>query len=80
VNALQDHWQTYKASCYPAGMTTEQHKQLHQAFFAGALVMMQEMQEASEHDDEGAVRRMDSLINECLSVNQIRLNMVKGRN
>lgn len=38
MKTLQDEWRLFRDKCYPQGMTPDQNRQLHQAFFAGAFV------------------------------------------
>ena len=37
---LQDEWKKYRDLVYPDGMSADQNRQIHQAFFAGAFVAL----------------------------------------
>lgn len=37
MKTLQDEWKQWAEMIYPDGMTKDQHRQIHQAFFCGAF-------------------------------------------
>jgi hypothetical protein len=68
---IRDHWDDYKSHCYPNGVSGRRLTEVHQAFFAGAMIMMEELQKVgglAEQDALKAVRRLsDEVFDACLA-------------
>ncbi len=77
---MQDHWRDYKDKVYPKGMTADQMKQLHQAFFAGAFMASTEFQIIAALPDEQADEAVAKLIHEILEINEASVAVIRARN
>ena len=68
---LQDKWREYRDACYPDGISGIQNREIHQAFFAGALIAFTTTDNNSKglSDEEGAVQ-LGKLVREALEVCQ----------
>jgi hypothetical protein len=82
MNTMQEAWRDYRDRCYPKGIEGIQNRECHQAFFSGALVAIEAMMDISNNttDDSKAVKAVDRLLSEVLSVCQARANTLKDRN
>lgn len=81
MKTLQDQWREYRDACYPTGIPAEQNRECHQAFFAGALVVLKLAVERSYGlSDEDAYKSVGALIREAQEVCEQRVYAVKVRN
>lgn len=66
IRTLADEWRGYRDKVYPHGMGADQNKELHMAFFAGALVALKlSIEETADLPTEKAVPQIAALINEA---------------
>jgi len=78
---LQDEWQKYKQACYPQGITANQNRECHQAFFAGALVALQSVKTIANALPEGhAAAAVGALMMEAELVTGAHVANLKKRN
>lgn len=81
MKTLQDQWREYRDACYPSGLPAAQNIECHQAFFAGALVVLKLATERAEGlTDEAAFKSVCSLIDEAQAVCRQRIYAGKNRN
>lgn len=80
MNVMQEEWKKYRDMVYPKGMTAEQNKQLHGAFFAGALSYMMSQRVATNEPEEAAFKRLAALEREVFEVNAQRAMLAGKRN
>lgn len=81
MKTLQDEWKEYRDACYPTGIPIEQNIECHQAFFAGALVVLKLAVERAEGmTDEQKYKQIFDLIKEAQQVCQNRVYTMKSRN
>jgi hypothetical protein len=62
VKSIQEHWLVFQKMAYPNGMGMDQHRQLKQAFFAGAYVALHESQKLTDLPEDAAVASLHKLI------------------
>ncbi len=78
---LHDEWVQYRNACYPCGVPKAQEIECHQAFFAGALVVLKlATDNAHGLSDEAAYAEVVKVINEAETVCRNRVYAAKGRN
>lgn len=82
--SLSDLWREYRDKVYPATMPGDQNRECHQAFMAGAFVILQEVVTASrcEHTDSAertAARRIADLLRESTEWHCLRLSALNDR-
>lgn len=65
MRTLNEEWKAYRDACYPQGCPGEQSKECHQAFMAGALVALNDMDQLAERPDAEAVAELDKLYQEA---------------
>jgi len=80
MKTLQDLWREYRDKVYPDGVSADQNRECHQAFFAGAFVMFSEMSQASELSEDAALRRTGALYDEAKQTLEARGMNLKARN
>ena len=81
MKTLQDEWREYRDAVYPKGIPANQNLELHQAFFAGALVVLNlAIQRAGELSEEGAFKQIGNLIREAEQTCSQRAYTLKNRN
>ncbi|MBC8094350.1 MAG: hypothetical protein H7Y43_00930 [Akkermansiaceae bacterium] len=81
MGKLQQAWEDYRDALFPqGGLSAEQNKQLHQAFFAGALCFMIETEQIAALPDAQAVTGLGQITRECLEINSSRVSAAKARN
>lgn len=67
MKSIEAHWRNFRDRAYPNGMVTDQNRQLHQAFFAGAWVALQESSKLAELPEDQAVTSLEVMHRECES-------------
>lgn len=81
MKTLQDQWREYRDACYPQGISGAQNLECHQAFFAGALVVLKlAVERADGLSEEQAYKQIGDLIREAQEVCQRRIYSGKARN
>lgn len=82
MRTMQDEWRYFRDLCYPTGMDPEQNKQLHQAFFAGALSVLGVFDEIAKIPDGSSkdVHAYEKLRQEVMQVCGFRAGTLKNRN
>ena len=81
MKTLNDLWREYRDQLYPGGeMPADQNKQLHMAFFAGAIVMIEEVKSAVLLPYPEAMRRLVDLEREVTEICRAHADSAKGRN
>lgn len=82
MKTMQEEWKIFRDLCYPNGIEGEQNKQLHQAFFAGALSILGAFDEIARTPDGTGedVRAYDKLRQEVMQICTMRVKSVEARN
>lgn len=80
MKTMLEHWKQYRDQCYPGELEGDQNKQLHQAFFAGALCTLQTISKIGDLPEAQADGELGKLQIEILEINQARADAVKARN
>ena len=80
MKTFTELWKNYRDKVYPAGMPAQQNIEVHQAFFAGALQAMAELQTAADLPGDQALNRVTELTNEVNDVCRERIQNLKARN
>jgi len=82
MKTIQAQWQEFATACYPSGMVPDQERQLHRAFFSGALVAIQSVMRSADTaaTEEQGIRRLDALLNECLEFGKHQQFGIQRRN
>jgi hypothetical protein len=62
MKSIAAHWRVFRDKAYPGGMVADQNRQLHQAFFAGAFVALQESQKLADLPEDTAVASLHAMI------------------
>jgi len=61
MKTMQEEWRTYRDAVYPQQISFTQTKECHQAFFAGALMVLKAMHELAELPDADAEAALGKL-------------------
>jgi hypothetical protein len=77
---MDDHWREFRDLCYPEGTGAEQNKQLHRAFFAGAICLKEELQKISTLQGDLNPVALANLYQEILAVGQAHATNPQKRN
>lgn len=81
MKTMQDEWRSYRDSCYTKGLPAMQNKEVHQAFFAGALTFLKiTTDEIAALPDDEAVVEYAKLQREIKEIVQARIKTLEGRN
>lgn len=81
MKTLQENWREFRDQVYPKDMPAIQNRELHGAFFAGALIYAQAMDEiANLPTDEQIGAALTKLKREVWEVNANRAHVAKARN
>lgn len=78
MKTLQEEWKNYRDHCYPGGITGVQSQECHQAFFAGASVVLAFMQDIGKLPTKEAVAGLGKMCVEAASVLEARANVLKN--
>lgn len=73
-------WRCYRDSCYPDGISTIQSNETHQAFFAGALVVLGSLSVVESLPNAKAVQFLSRLRAEILEENRQKASEFEQRN
>lgn len=65
MKTFQEEWKNYRDKVYPKGIGALQNKELHQAFFAGVLVTLQNVQRVSQLPEDEAVEAVKKMAEEA---------------
>lgn len=67
MKTLQDQWRAYREAVYPGGCSETQDKECHQAFMAGALVVLNKMLAIGEGGtEEAGMATINALVEESI--------------
>lgn len=77
---LQEHWREYRDMIYPKALPALQNRETHQAFFAGALVCLGELQLLAGLPDAEALKVITALCSEAEQVCAGHGMAIKARN
>lgn len=80
ATTMQQEWEAYRNQVYPQGISGIQHVETHQAFYAGANVMMSVMLDVAPLPEDLALQTIGRLQNEIIEAAQTRVATVKARN
>lgn len=81
TGTMQTAWQGYRDAIYPQGVSPIQNREVHQAFFAGAMIAFTAMHEATAHPNEAeAGVYLDKLSKEVDEVCQHKVKCARDRN
>lgn len=73
MTTLQEQWKIYRDAVYRNGMTADQNREAHAAFFAGALTTLKlAIEDTSELAPEDAQKQILALITEAKATCQSR--------
>jgi hypothetical protein len=78
MKTLQEEWGCYRDACYPTGTTAIQNQECHQAFFAGASVVLAFMDDMGKLPTKEAVAGLERLCNEAAAVLAARANVLRN--
>ena len=78
MKTLQDEWKHYRDSCYPTGTTAVQNQECHQAFFAGASVILGLMDELGTLPPKAAVELLQRLCVETATMLEARADTLRN--
>lgn len=68
MKTMQESWVEYRDKIYPKGISGVQNRECHQAFFCGALVIADTLNEVTTLPDNEAEAALKKLIGEVISV------------
>lgn len=78
---MQDEWRAYRDACYPDGTDAIQNRECHQAFFAGALSVMNALTgPVTQLSDEEGVKAVEKLSVEIRGVCNARVATLEAMN
>lgn len=80
MKTLQDEWREYRDQVYPKGIPANQNRELHGAFFAGALCYSQSMDSIVNLPGDEQIAALARLKNEVWEINANRAHVAKNRN
>lgn len=81
MKTMQDECRDYLDSVFPDGMSGVQNKELHQAFFAGALSYTLLVLKASNNmSEDDAMKYLDKLGSEIMKISLARAQLARDRN
>ena len=81
MKTMQEEWKTYRDKVYPEGIPADQNRELHGAFFAGALCYLLAMDEiATLPNDEEIGMALEKLKREVWEINTNRARVARERN
>lgn len=78
MKTLQEEWKNYRDHCYPGGIPALQSQECHQAFFAGASVILGFLDDMGKLPTKEAVAGLEKLCSEAASVLEARANVLKN--
>jgi hypothetical protein len=82
MKTLQDDWREYRDKVYPKGMSADQNRELHGAFFAGALCYLLQLDAMMDLNlnEEQVMGALSKLKREVWEINAGRAHVAKARN
>lgn len=80
MKTLQEEWREYRDKVYPEGIGADQNRELHGAFFAGALCYSQILDAVANLPDDQIEAALKKLKGEVWDVNLNRCIVAKARN
>lgn len=80
VDILTQDWKEYRNSVYPEGIPADQEREVHQAFFAGALVMCGYLEAVERLPVDEGVALLEAVVREAKAVCKDRVATLNDQN